>query len=159
MGRNHPNISMGRVTVATFNAEPPAKVVRDRLEQNGVAACIVDERNVQRFWFLSKQYAGVRVKVEKPDFDRASDLLEKLDLQEGIMSEAIRCPQCDSSRVEYPQMTRYFILPTLLAQVGHLLGIIKYRFYCRTCQHTWVPRPMDIPPEKVKKTPKTATGN
>jgi len=134
---------MERVTVATFTAESPAKVVRDRLAQAGIEATVVDEKNLHRFWFFTRHYAGIRVKVAKDDFEKAGELLERLDKEEGLLREAIRCPQCSSSRIEYPQMTRHFVLPNLFMQVGHLLGVVPMEFYCRTCQHVWQPRPTE----------------
>ena len=48
----------------------------------------------------------------------------------------IRCPQCGSSNIEYPQMTRKFLTPALVA-VLCALKIIPKEFYCQDCHYTW----------------------
>ena len=51
-------------------------------------------------------------------------------------TEMIRCPQCGSSNIEYPQMTRKFLTPALM---GLLCAprIIPKEFYCQDCHYTW----------------------
>jgi len=147
---------MEKVTVATFNAELPAKAVLNRLNQSGIEAHIIDEKNMQRFWFFTKPYARIHVKVAKDDLDRAGDILNRLDKEENLLKDAIRCPQCGSSRVEYPQMTRYFVLPTLFVQLGHILRIIPMQFYCRSCHHTWRLQRVTADKGSLKKKPTPA---
>lgn len=142
---------MEKVTVATFNSELPAKSVQQRLTGVSIPAWVVDERTLQRFWFFSQPYAGIRLKVEKKNFERASEILERWDKEEGLLQDAIHCPSCGSSRIEYPQMTRYFILTTLLLEFFHFVGAMPYRFYCRTCQNTWRPRPVTEPAAELEK--------
>ena len=47
-----------------------------------------------------------------------------------------------SCRVQFPSMTRFFIVRTLIAQVGVWLGFMQRENFCEKCQFTWVqPRP------------------
>ena len=52
------------------------------------------------------------------------------------VGSAIRCPQCESSSIEYPQMTRKFLTPAI-ASVLFALKIFPKEFYCQDCQFTW----------------------
>ncbi|MBA3387093.1 MAG: hypothetical protein H0T95_10845 [Chthoniobacterales bacterium] len=49
---------------------------------------------------------------------------------------AIRCPNCQSPRIEYPQMTRRFRLPWI-ANLLFAMKLFDKEFYCRDCQFTW----------------------
>src|SRR5438093_10349824 len=99
---------MEAVTVATFNEPEAAEPVRQALENAGIHAEIHDERSLQRFFFLAPPLAGVRLRVDKKDYSRAESLLNEWHAAKGLLHEAIRCPECGSSRIEYPQFSRHF---------------------------------------------------
>jgi hypothetical protein len=61
--------------------------------------------------------------------------------QENFLQFAVRCPECGSSRVEYPQFTRKFVTPTLVEIFTVLAPGVQKRFYCVDCQHTWAKNP------------------
>src|SRR2546430_4883116 len=103
---------MEPVTIATFNEKENAQPLVTRLEQAGIHAEIHDETKLQKFYFLSENYAGIRVRVDAKEFERAKNLIETWDKQEGILRKALHCPKCGSSRVQYPQFTRQFFLPS-----------------------------------------------
>lgn len=127
---------METVTVLTFNEPESAEPIRKRLESAGIQANVYDERKMQKYRFISEPLAGIRLQVAKENYPRAKDLLHEWDVAEGLCREAIHCPECGSSRVEYPQFTRKFVLPT----VGILLsavGLIPRSFYCEDCHYTW----------------------
>jgi transposase-like protein len=62
--------------------------------------------------------------------------MDEWDKREQVLREAIRCPECNSPRVEYPQYTRKFITP-LLIELLISLGIGEKTYYCTDCQYTW----------------------
>ncbi len=131
-------LSMQTIMVAAFNDEISALELKRRLEAEGIPAFINDERKLQRFWFLAKvPFAGVKLEVARADSVAAERKLRELHTREGALHDAIRCPSCGSLRVEYPQMTRKFILPTLVAHLLHMVGLLKHQFYCDDCQLTW----------------------
>src|SRR5438094_747926 len=137
---------MEPVTVATFNELEEAEPLRRRLEQAGIAAHIHDERRLQRFFFLCRPLAGVRLRVDKKDYTRAENLSHEWDKQSGDLRDAIRCPECGSSRIEYPQFSRRFTWGGIAA-VFAALGCFERKFFCKDCHYTW--------PAKVKVEPKT----
>src|SRR6201997_5116110 len=127
------------VTIATFNEQSKAKHLRDRLQQAGIGAEIIGDSHLQRVAFMAKPQANVKVKVEEDDFGKAHELMREWEASDPDVGAALRCPQCDSSNIEYPQMTRKFLTPAL---VGLLcaLKIIPKEFYCQDCHFTWTNR-------------------
>src|SRR4030095_7393548 len=90
----------------------------------------------QRYWFMSETLAGIRLRVEKHYYQKARELLEGWDRVDGALRDAIHCPECKSSRVEYPQFTRKFVSPSFYAVLCKL-GFFEKRFYCEECHYTW----------------------
>ena len=67
---------------------------------------------MQQVAFMSKPQANVKVLVDDHDFERAQKLMIEWEASDpDIGSALLRCPQCGSSRIEYPQMTRKFMTP------------------------------------------------
>lgn len=125
------------VTIATFNEPAKAKQLTTRFREAGVHADVHNESQLQQVGFMSKPQANAKVLVDDKDFEKAQGLMVEWEATDPVIAEAlIRCPQCGSSRIEYPQMTRKFITPAL---VGILcaLKIIPKEFYCEDCHFTW----------------------
>ncbi len=128
---------MNSLTIATFNTEEAAIVIRNRLRESGIPAELHDQKMLQRVWFLAKPYAAYHIEVPQEHLEPAQRLMSDWQADEAALSEALRCPECGSLKVEYPQMSRKFITPTLVAHGLALLGILHHRFYCVECHHTW----------------------
>ena len=77
--------------------------------------------------------------VEEEDFERAQGLLVEWETADPDIG-ALRCPQCNSTRIEYPQLTRKFLTPAL-AGILFALKIFPKEFYCQDCHFTWVNEP------------------
>lgn len=125
------------VTIATFNDQAKAKNLKARFQQAGLHADVHNERYLQGVAFMSKPQANVKVLVEDNEFERAQSLMLEWEANDPEIAAAVlRCPQCGSSRIQYPQMTRKFMTPAL---VGLLctLKIIPKEFYCEDCHYTW----------------------
>jgi len=124
------------VTIATFNEQSKAKHLRNRLEQAGVSADVLGEGHLQRVAFMSKPQANVKVKVEEKDFEKAQALMREWEQADPEVGSALRCPQCGSSEIEYPQLTRKFLTPAL-ASILFALKVFPKEFYCQACHYTW----------------------
>lgn len=122
--------------IATFNEPEPARALCQELAQAGFETCVNDKTKVEKFWFFSKPLAAVHVQVHAQDFARAAQLLAEWGDNCKPMKEAIRCPECGSSRIEFPQITRKFLMP-MAARLFMAFGIIPREFYCQNCQYTW----------------------
>ena len=125
------------VTIATFSEPAKAKSLKERLQQSGVKADIHNEGHLQQVAFMSKPQANVKLQVEDNDFERAQGLMVEWEASDPDISAAIiRCPQCGSASIEYPQMTRKFMTPAVMA-VLMAMKIIPKQFYCEDCHYTW----------------------
>ena len=130
-------VAENSAVVATFHNRSGAEAFGEYLVRNGVGIKVQDERRLQRYWFLSRPRAGIHVHVLKERLPLAEQMLKEWEASVTPGTRAIHCPACDSSRIQYPQMTRRFLLPTLVAQLGVWLGIFTQSFYCESCHHTW----------------------
>jgi len=125
------------VTIATFNEPDKAKRLKQRFQQAGIKADIHNERHLQQMAFMSRPQANAKIMVDDADFERAQNLMIEWETSDPDVAAAIiRCAQCGSCQVEYPQMTRKFMTPAL---VGLLcaLKVIPKEFYCQDCHYTW----------------------
>ncbi len=127
------------VDVATFSEWDKANVFLRRLMEAGLHAKIHDESKFQKYWCLSEPVGSLRIEVAKGEEFPARQLIQKWDASDGPSCAAIHCPQCHSTRVEFPQFTRKFftisILPILLTRL-----LRQQRFYCEDCHFTWLKR-------------------
>lgn len=135
------------VTVATFNEPVPAEPLKQRFEKAGIHAEIHNESKYEWSWFVARPIAAFRLKVHKKDFETALRLLNEWDAADGALRDAVRCPQCGHSRVEYPQFTRKFFLPNLVG-LASALGIFEKEFYCQDCGCMWPKEVKTHPPRK-----------
>lgn len=131
--------------MATFNDREHAQPVVDRLQQAGFHAQMHDETQWQRHR-LAEKLASVKVQVEENEYETAKRQLKEWDAKEHWLDQAVCCPECASSDVDYPQVTRKFIMPSLHA-LFYRLGLEEKLFYCNTCQHTW-PLRVKVEPER-----------
>jgi len=135
---------MEPVTVLTFNEPQHAEPLKQRLEQAGIPAVIYDERKLQRAFLSRESLAGIRLRVDRKDFERARALVWEWEKRDKVLKDAIHCPECRSSRVQFPQFTRKFVLPNFGALLC-AVGLMEWKFYCQDCQYTW-PRRQSVPP-------------
>jgi predicted Zn-ribbon and HTH transcriptional regulator len=125
------------VIVATYNEKEKAEPLKNRLVQAGIRAEVHVEAFMERLWYVGKPIAAVHLRVHRPDYEKACVLLDEWDKADGALRDAIRCPECHSSRVEYPQLTRRSVMPNLFGGLAAALHIIPREYYCRTCHFTW----------------------
>lgn len=136
------------VDVAVFEDVNVGKALELFLTGNGLRARIYDDKLFRYFLFLRPPRVTYRVQVRQKDAPGAGTLLDA-DTP-GVLQGAIRCPSCGSLRVAYPQMTRRFILPTILLHLGIIFRVIEHECYCEHCHFNWNlpdknPRPASKP--------------
>lgn len=125
------------VIVAVFDDVKAAIALQAFLSSEGFATRIHDERRLQRYWFLVRPHAGIQVQIVEHDYDAVKNVLHIPPGTSLHLQKAIRCPSCNSLRVQYPQMTRNFVLPTVVAQILVFTGAMERENYCEDCHHTW----------------------
>ena len=125
------------LTVATFNEREPAERIAQRLRNAGFHADMFDESDAQRFLLLNlTPKAHMRVRVSKDEGERAIQQLGEWDRADGALHDAVRCPQCASSRIEYPQFSRRTLMSAFPAAAA-AMGLVERQYYCENCQFTW----------------------
>lgn len=128
---------MNSIPVALFSNRAKAEPIQQRLFQTGIPAQIHDELRLEKLWFIPKKGAGWRLEVPADQFERAEQLLLDWDAAEGLMREAIRCPECKSLRVDYPQFARNSLLTNLAIGLMSQVGLVEKDYYCQDCHYTW----------------------
>lgn len=125
------------VNVALFENLGAGKKLEAILNGKGFEARTRDDKWMQLFLFLCRPRATFRVQVRQNNFKGALEFLETQPEAAAAVQRAIHCPSCGSLRVNYPQMTRKFFLPTVLLHLGIIFRIIDHEAYCEHCHHTW----------------------
>ena len=128
---------MNRMPVALFSNRAKAEPLQQRLAATGIKAEIHDELRLEKLWFVSKPSAGARVEVPADQFELACAQLHNFAVNDPSLLEAIRCPECKSLRVDYPQFTRKFFIPNLAMGLMAAMGAVEKEFYCEDCHFTW----------------------
>jgi hypothetical protein len=131
---------MSRIRVALFIDEAGAEPVRRRLVRAGIPAEIHYEPSVARLWFVSKLGGGIRLEVPANHSERSSRLLLEWDAVNGLLHNAIRCPECRSLRVDFPQFTDKSLFTNLVMGLIAVLRLVEREYYCEDCHCMW-PKP------------------
>jgi hypothetical protein len=134
--------------VALFSSGAKAEPIQSRLWKAGISAEVHDELRMEKLWFVPKAGAGSRLEVPANQFERAELLLLDWDAKEGLMREAIRCPECKSLRVDYPQFTRRSLLTNLAIGLAAEVGLIEREYYCQDCHFTWPKEGAKLRPDR-----------
>jgi len=121
------------VTVATFETEADAEPLQERLEKAGIHAEVQHESKLQTFW-MSHEHASIKLKVDNDNLGAARHLVKEWDEKDHVLDHAVRCPDCGSSRVQYPQYTRKFITAGI---ANYILSGFKNKYYCQDCHSIW----------------------
>lgn len=133
-----------KMVIATYEARDKAEALSHRLNAVGIPSIIYDESMVQRIWWFTEPRAAVHVRVLKEDADRAIGLMKEwaADPHDHVLDAAFRCPECGSTRVEYPQITRK-TLQSFFFTLLTVLHVFPKQFFCKACQFTWAAEPAE----------------
>jgi DNA-directed RNA polymerase subunit M/transcription elongation factor TFIIS len=131
--------------IASFNESAPAEKLATRLREAGFQAEVRDESQEQK-WKLYNLHpkAHIRVVINETQAQEAEGMMRKWDQTDGALAAAIRCPECGSARIEYPQFSRRTIMGAFPAALA-AAGVIERDFYCEACQYTWPEHETPIP--------------
>lgn len=128
---------METMPVALFGDRAKAEPVQQRLVEAGLAATIHVRPGLTVLWFVPKHRAGARIEVPAGQFEKAEQFLLRWDGAEGALRQAIRCPECHSLRVDYPQYAEHSLLTNLAAGLLAELRLVEKDYYCADCHYTW----------------------
>jgi hypothetical protein len=128
--------------VAVFERLTDGRVLEAFLRDAGLEARIYDDKLFRYFLFLRLPRVTWRLQVRQNHFQEAIRQLEAKP--PAVLGQALHCPACGSVRVNYPQMTRKFVLPTVLLHLGIIFRVIEHQCYCEHCHEMWT-----LPVEKA----------
>jgi hypothetical protein len=121
--------------VAVFDNFDTGKSLETFFAGHGLEARTYDDKLFRYFLFLRPPKVTYHVQVKKERFEDANRLMAAV--ASAILTKAIHCPSCNSLRINYPQMTRRFVLPTILLHLGIIFRVIEHQCYCEHCHHMW----------------------
>jgi hypothetical protein len=135
------------ISIAVFNERDPAEKLAIRLRETGYEAEVFDESLEQKWHLMQIRPRGhMRVRVPETQRERALQQLQQWS-GDGLLAGAVRCPECGSTQVEYPQFSRRTIMGALPA-IAAAAGVIERDYYCEACHYTW---PADPPPPEPER--------
>ena len=123
------------VHLASFHDAASAGALVRLLNEEGFETWLDDGRKHGGFWFLESPPEGVYVCVAP---ESARRCLMKLQHDRNLSANAIRCPCCDSLRLEYRAATEKNIGGAVCGTLLALAGIRPREFHCQDCQCNWV---------------------
>lgn len=141
------------VNLAVFEEVEDAEALELALCRQGLAVRTHHDWLLQIFLFLCPPHATYHAQIRDNHFHKAMQFLSREKFAAGLLQRALRCPACGSLRVQYPQMSRHFFLPTLLLHIGIIFRIIEHEAYCESCHSLW-----HLPKKQIP-LPGTRTGN
>jgi hypothetical protein len=140
--------------VAIFESAGDSQMLATDLKNKGFETRTYNDRLLQCFLFLCPPHATIRVQVRGNDYQNVACFLHHEPATSVLLQRAIRCPSCGSLRVQYPQMTRRFLLPTVLLHLGIIFRVITHEAYCESCHWLW-----SLPKKQVSAPAKVCTAN
>ena len=71
-----------------------------------------------------------------------------------VFHPSLKCPECGSSRIEFPQFSRRTLMGALPAALA-ATGVIAQEYYCESCHFTWPAEVKAEPELDILNWPKT----
>lgn len=118
---------MNKISIALFGRRSDGEPFQRRLNDSGTRAELHDCASIH----------GARLDVPVDQFEQAYAQLQRWDAAEKGIPGAIRCPECHSFRVDYPQYTHKSALPNFLIGFLANIHVLPKEFYCYDCHFTW----------------------
>ena len=123
------------VNMAVFENVNDGKMLEAFFKDQGLEARTYDDKLFRYFLFLRPPRVTYRVQVRNHDSKAVAGLLAAK--APAVLEQALHCPSCGSLQVNYPQMTRKFIMPTLMLHLGIIFRVIGHECYCEHCHEMW----------------------
>ena len=137
-------------TLITFTYPHEAHMAKGFLESKGIETMIQDEMTTQVKNFLSNAIGGVKLLVQKEDYEQGVAILKQggYILDEGHKTEEVRtvyidksydktfCPFCKSNFIGKVKGIN-ILTPIFYFFSGAIIPIINQRFKCYDCEKEW----------------------
>jgi hypothetical protein len=133
------------IPIASYDQLPPAQALVHALAELGFEAALLNETADQALRFFNAHaHAQFRVTVPPDQMERALAAFASMPrlpaerAHECPVTQAIRCPDCGATRIEFPQFSRNTIVGALPA-LATTVGLIDAQYFCQSCHFTWAP--------------------
>jgi len=140
------------IPIVSYDQLPPAQALVHELAERGFEAALMNETADQALrFFKAHPHAQFRVTVPPEQMDSALQEFARISklpperAHECPVTQAVRCPDCGSTRVEFPQFSRNTIVGALPA-LATSVGLIDAQYFCQSCHFTWTPPTAAAPP-------------
>jgi hypothetical protein len=134
------------ISIASYDQLPPAEALVHALSERGLNPGLDNETADQTLrFFTGKKHAQFRVMVPPDQVEKALEEFAKIPplpperAYECPVTQVIRCPDCGSTRVQFPQFSRNTIVGALPA-IAASIGLVEQDFFCQVCNYTWLPK-------------------
>lgn len=134
-----PTVPLQSSLVAAYEKKEDAEKMHQFLVSKGLKAMLVDLTVQQAENAIPPDFARYQVQVPEAD-EKAADE-SALSSDEGILllQSAIKCPECGSLRIVYPNIPRNFLVSAVM-RVMVKMHVLDGQYLCMSCQHEWPPR-------------------
>jgi len=129
---------MNSILIAAFEKRQAAEALAAYLLEKDIHATLMDLTVSMPGNALPADFAKYQVRVSEPDAPAAVQATSHTDNGITLMTTAIRCPECGSVRVQYPEFPRNFVVPFLFRLLVKS-GAVQGAYACLTCKHEWSP--------------------
>jgi hypothetical protein len=131
------------ITVATYSFPYEAEISRATLESNGIMAFVADAHTINMQWLYSNAMGGVRVQVQRKNFE-AARLILNTDYSSLVESEIendeaendgaeYKCSKCHGITEPYTKGKKTAFLVFFL--LGFPLFFYQHGVKCKSCGH------------------------
>ena len=129
-------------TVAVFTYSSEAKIIKGRLESEGIEVFLSDEHTIDTDPLVSNAIGGVKLKVLSDNAEKAAEILNSIN-QYSLLDngDEINCPNCSSTKIHF--FTNITSLKSLISFLfGEIFGLlpfyVKYDYQCEACKEKFI---------------------
>jgi hypothetical protein len=131
---------MNSTLIAAFERKKAAEDLVAFLQDKEIAASLVDLTVSMPGNALPAEFAKYQVRVPEDSAPAAVQATGHTPKGLELMAPAIRCPECGSFRVHYPEFPRNFIVPFFFRLLVKS-RVVRGSYACLTCKAEWPPVP------------------
>lgn len=124
---------MRYINVCTVDNSFDAKFIKDYLANEGIECIVTNENFTTMMPHLNGMLgAGIQVLVDKDDFERASEILNKRNSRDIEV-----CPNCGSSNISYGLGSRHRFKKLFALLIAFVIATpvrhVKQTHFCKDC--------------------------
>jgi VIT1/CCC1 family predicted Fe2+/Mn2+ transporter len=129
-------------TIAVFTYSSEAKIIKGRLESEGIEVFLSDELTIDTDPLVSNAIGGVKLKVFTENVEKANKILQSINQYSlSDSGEEIMCPKCTSTKIHFfSNITSVKSLVSFL--FGGIFGLlpfyVKYDYQCEECKEKFI---------------------